>query len=70
MGKFWNGKILANLANGRPFAKIFPANIFNTPNLIPEQNYNNAGRNCMLKYFKPKQRHEDNDDEIKPKGVS
>ena len=22
----------------------------------------------MLKYFKPKQRHEDNDDEEKPKG--
>ena len=23
----------------------------------------------MLKYFKPKQRHEDNDDEVKPKGL-
>ena len=54
-------KILANLANGKPFAKIFPPNIFNLPNRIPEQNCN------MLKYFKPKQRHEDNDDEVKPK---
>ena len=49
------GKILAN---GKP-----PANIFNMPNRIPEQNCN------MLKYFKPKQRHEDNDDEVKPKGL-
>ena len=23
----------------------------------------------LLKYFKPKQRHEDNDDEVKPKGL-
>ena len=63
VGKFWSGKILANLANGKPFAKVFPANIFNTPNRIPEQNCN------ILKYFKPKQRHEDNDDEVKPKGL-
>ena len=27
VGKFWRGRILANLANGR-FAKIFPANIY------------------------------------------
>ena len=60
MGKFWSGKILAN---GKPFAKIYPANIFNTPNRIPEQNCN------MLKYFKSKQCHKDNDDEIKPKGL-
>ena len=26
-----------------PFAKIFPANIFNTLNRIPEQNYNYGG---------------------------
>ena len=59
-----HGKILENLANGKPFAKIFPANIFNAPNQIPEQNCD------MLKYFKPKQRHEDNDDEVKPKGLT
>ena len=46
VGKFWSGKILANLANGRPFTKIFPANIFNTPNQIPEQNYNNGRTAC------------------------
>ena len=69
VGKFWSGKILANLANGRPFTKIFPANIF----LISRTEYLNkiiiitmAG---LLKYFKPKQRHEDNDDEVKPKGL-
>ena len=36
------GKILANLANGRPFAKIFPANIYKYDE-IPEQNYYNNG---------------------------
>ena len=64
VGKFWSGKILAN---GRPFAKIFPANIFKTPNRIPEQNYNNGAG--LLKYFKPKQRYKDNDNEVKPKGL-
>ena len=28
VGKFWRGKILANLANGWQFAKIFPTNIY------------------------------------------
>ena len=60
---------MANLANGRPFAKIFPANIFNMPNRIPEQNYNNGGTAKVQVYFKPKQHHEDNDDEVKLKGV-
>ena len=64
MNNIVRGKILANLANGKPFAKIFLANIFNTPNQIPEQNCN------MLKYFKPaKQRHEDNNDKVKPKDL-
>ena len=61
VGKFWRRKILANLANGGLFAKIFPANIYKHDE-IPEQNYYNNG-----KYFKPKQHHEDNDEE-KPKG--
>ena len=42
VGKFWRGKILANLANGLPFAKIFPANIYKYDE-IPEQNYYNNG---------------------------
>ena len=36
------------------------------PNRIPEQDYNNGG---LIKYFKPKQGHEDNDDKVKPKGL-
>ena len=63
VGKFWRGKILENLSNGLPFGKIFPTNICKYDE-IPEQNYyNNDGT------FKPKQRHEENDDEEKPKGL-
>ena len=28
VGKFWRGKILANLVNGWQFTKIFPTNIY------------------------------------------
>ena len=48
MGKFWSGKILANLANGRPFAKIFPANSFNMPNQIPEKIITMAGLHAKV----------------------
>ena len=53
---------MANLANGRLFAKIFPTNIYK----YDEIPITMAG---VLKYFKPKLHHKDHDDEGKPKGL-
>ena len=41
-----HGKILANLVNDRPFAKIFLANFYKHE--IPEQNYYNNGRTAKV----------------------